>query len=93
MSENMNNVPVETEEQDINVLKRVRLEKLADLKAADKNPYEITKYDVTAKNADLKAQYEKDEKAVLEAAGDDEEAVKVGLDKFKENISVLLAVS
>lgn len=86
MSENMNNVPVETEEQDINVLKRVRLEKLADLKAADKNPYEITKYDVTAKNADLKAQYEKDEKAVLEAAGDDEEAVKVGLDKFKDNI-------
>lgn len=86
MSENMNNVPVETEEQDINVLKRVRLEKLADLKAADKNPYEITKYDVTAKNADLKAQYEKDEKAVLEAAGGDEEAVKVGLDKFKDNI-------
>ena len=86
MSENLNNAPVETEEQDINVLKKVRLDKLADLKAANRNPYEITKYDVTAKNADLKAQYEKDEKAVLEAAGDDEDAVKAGLDKFKENV-------
>ena len=35
------------QEQDVNQLRKVRREKLADLQANGKNPFEITKYDVT----------------------------------------------
>ncbi len=35
------------QEQDLNHLRKVRREKLADLQANGKNPFEITKYDVT----------------------------------------------
>ena len=36
-----------TQEPDVNQLRKVRREKLADLQANGKNPFEITKYDVT----------------------------------------------
>ncbi len=83
MSENQNNITEEVVEQDINILKKVRIEKLDELKANNANPYEITKYDVTGKNAELKAQYEADEAAAKEAAGDDEEKLTEELDKLK----------
>ncbi|MBQ7007894.1 MAG: lysine--tRNA ligase [Ruminococcus sp.] len=88
MSENQNNIPVEEEiqEQDINILKKIRIEKLDELKANNANPYEITKFDVTAKNADLKAQYEIDEKRITEEANGDEEKLNAGLDTLKTNI-------
>ena len=88
MSENQNNIPVEEEvqEQDINILKKIRIEKLDELKANNANPYEITKFDVTAKNADLKAQYEIDEKRITEEANGDEEKLNAGLDALKTNI-------
>ena len=57
MSEIQNNIPTEETEQDINILKKIRLEKLNDLKSRNADPFEITKYDVTAKNADLKARF------------------------------------
>lgn len=47
MEQNKQNAPQEEQEQDINELKRVRLEKLQTLIAADKNPYEITRFDRT----------------------------------------------
>ena len=52
MSDIQNNNIAEEEitEQDINILKKVRLEKLNELKANNANPYEITKFDVNAKN-------------------------------------------
>lgn len=54
MSDIQNNNIAEEEitEQDINILKKVRLEKLNELKANNANPYEITKFDVNAKNAE-----------------------------------------
>ena len=88
MSENQNNTPVEEEvqEQDINILKKIRIEKLDELKNNNANPYEITKYDVDSKNADLKAQYELDEKRIIEAANGDEEKLNAGLDELKTKI-------
>ena len=87
MSENQKNVAAEeTQEQDINILKKIRIEKLDELKSKNENPYEITKYDVTAKNADLKAQYEIDEERITEEANGDEEKLNEGLEKLKGNI-------
>ena len=54
-----------TQEQDINQLLKVRREKLADLQANGKNPFEITKYDVTYHTADAKAEYEAHETEIL----------------------------
>ena len=58
MSDNKNNNIPEEEvtQQDINILKKVRLEKLDELKAKNANPYEITKFEVTGKNAELSEQ-------------------------------------
>ncbi len=89
MSENQNNLqPEEAEikEQDINVLKKVRIEKLNELKSKNANPYEITKYDVTAENAQLKADYEKNESRIKEDANGDEEKIAEGLEQLKTNI-------
>ena len=60
MSENQTNdqIQEEVQEQDINILKKVRIEKLDELKKDNKNPYEITKYEVTAKNAVIKEKNE-----------------------------------
>ena len=55
MSEVENSAAVEEAVQDVHILKKVRLEKLDELKARNENPYEITKYPVDAHNADLKA--------------------------------------
>ena len=86
MSDNKNNNIPEEEvtQQDINILKKVRLEKLDELKAKNANPYEITKFEVTGKNAELKAEYEAEEKAIIEAANGNEEEIAAGLDKIKE---------
>ena len=73
-------------DRDINILKKVRLEKLNELKANNANPYEITKFDVNAKNAEIKLNYEAEEKAIIEAADGNEEVVSAGLDKIKERI-------
>lgn len=67
------NAAAETE-QDINILKKIRMDKLAELQAAGNDPFTITKYDVTAHAADLKADYEATEARLKEAANGDEEA-------------------
>ncbi|MCC8135433.1 MAG: lysine--tRNA ligase [Ruminococcus sp.] len=85
MSENqINNAPAAEEAaQDINILKKIRLEKLDDLKSRNADPYQITKYDVTAKAADVKAKYESDEAEIIASAQGDEEKVKEGLESLK----------
>lgn len=86
----MNNNPQEEmTQQDINILKKVRLEKLEELKSNNANPYEITKFDVNAKNAQLKKSYEAEEKAIIEEARGNEEVVAAGLDKIKERTVVI----
>ncbi|MGN1411428.1 MAG: lysine--tRNA ligase [Oscillospiraceae bacterium] len=65
-----NNLPVEEEtQQDINILKKVRLEKLDELKANNKNPYEITKFDYTHKNIEIRENYETMEGQTVKIAG------------------------
>lgn len=44
--------------QDLNQLLKVRYEKLADLQANNKNPFEITKYDVTHHSQEVKDNYD-----------------------------------
>ncbi len=69
MSEVENSAALEEAVQDVHILKKVRLEKLDELKVKHENPYEITKYPVDAHNAELKAAFEKEEaRMIAEAA-------------------------
>lgn len=86
MSENIENQVQEEPVVDINILKKDRLDKLASLREAGKDPYQITKFDVTGLAADYKAEYEAKEATVLAEAGDDEEKAKAGLEALNENI-------
>ncbi len=69
MSENNTNIVENTEEQDINILKKVRLEKLDELKEKNQNPYQITKYEVTSKNIDIRNDFENMENQTVSIAG------------------------
>lgn len=64
--------------------RQIRLDKLNNMKAEGFDPFTLTSYPVSVKNAELKKLYEEKEKAVLDSANGDEEAVKAGLDKIKE---------
>ena len=57
------------QEQDLNHLLKVRREKLAELQAAGKDPFQITKYDVTAHSADVREQYSQWEGKEVSIAG------------------------
>ena len=59
----------QVKEQDINQLLKVRREKLADLQAAGKNPFEITKYDVTHHSREIKDNYDALEGKEVSIAG------------------------
>ena len=79
----------EEQEQDVHILKKIRIDKLNELKAKGADPYQITKYDVTVKNADLRADYEKREAEIIAAANGDEAKVNEGLEAIKaETISI-----
>ena len=72
MAENQqnNNLPVEEEtQQDINILKKIRIEKLDELKAKNCNPYEITKFDYTHKNIEIRENYDAMEGQTVKIAG------------------------
>lgn len=57
------------QEQDINQLRKVRREKLADLQSNGKNPFEITKFDVTCHAMDIKEHFEELEGTQVMLAG------------------------
>ena len=57
------------QEQDINQLLKVKREKLANLQAAGKDPFQITKYDVTHHSTDIKNYFEELEGQVVRVAG------------------------
>ena len=65
MSNQQNNV----QEQDVNQLRKVRRDKLAELQAGGKDPFVITKYDVTCHAADIKEHYEEMEGKQVSLAG------------------------
>ena len=56
-------------EQQVNELVQVRLDKLAALCEAGQNPYEITKYNVTAYHADIRRDFEAVEAAYIAENG------------------------
>lgn len=56
-------------QEDVNQLREVRREKLADLQGNGKNPFEITKYDVTCHAADIKEHYDEMEGKKVSLAG------------------------
>ena len=65
MAEQQNN----REEQELNHLLKVRREKLAELCENGRDPYKVTKYDVTAHSAEVKARYEELEGKEVSLAG------------------------
>ena len=66
MGEQQKNV----QEQDVNQLRKVRREKLANLQAEGKDPFQITKCDVTAHAADVKDNFE-GAMSIMESKKDD----------------------
>ena len=58
VAEQKNNQQNNAKEPDLNQLRKVRREKLADLQANGRNPFIITKYDVTHHAAEIKDHYE-----------------------------------
>ena len=87
MSENLTNAPVQAEEpvQDINILKKDRLDKLAALREGGYDPYQVTKFDVTGRAAQLKAKYEEDEAKIISECGGDEEKQNAAFEALHEN--------
>ena len=63
--ENNNNMPV----QDVNELIKVRREKLAELQQAGKDPFVITKYEVTDQSAEIKNDFDAFEGKTVSIAG------------------------
>ena len=57
------------QEQDINQLLKVRREKLAELQSEGKDPFRITKYDVTHHSSDVKEQFDALEGHTVRVAG------------------------
>ncbi len=57
------------QEPDLNQLLKVRREKLSELQASGKDPFRITRYDVTVHSADVKEQYAEYEGKQVSVAG------------------------
>ncbi len=57
------------QQQDLGQLLKIRREKLAALQEAGKDPFQITKYDVTAHSADIKDHFEEMEGQTVRIAG------------------------
>ncbi len=62
-------ITLPTAEENLSDQLRIRRQKLAELKEAGKDPFEITKFDVTAFAADIKANYEALENQTVSVAG------------------------
>ena len=69
MNENNENVEQELDEVELNRLMQVRMDKLKELQAAGKDPFEITKYDRTEFSQDIKDKYEEYEGKDVSVAG------------------------
>ena len=70
--------------EEINELKRIRMDKLDALKAEGRNPFVITKFDRNIRCTELKEYYLEEENKAKEAAGGDEEKLAAELEKIKE---------
>ena len=66
-------------EQQLSELLQVRRDKLSAMKEAGQDPFVITKYDVTAYNADIRREFEEKEAAYIAEHGAPEEGQGVEL--------------
>lgn len=82
------NLPEEEEltAEELSTYKKIRMDKLSELKAAGKDPFAITKYDVTTNTADAKAEYETLEARVKAECGDDEQLLKEKLEAERTTV-------
>ena len=88
---NITNAPEEAEEltaEQVNGLRQVRIDKLNELKAQGRDPFEITKYDVTSSCQAARESYEKLEAELKAQAGDDEEKLKELLEANRVEVSI-----
>ena len=69
MSEQVQNPAEEMTTEQLSELLQVRRDKLADLKAAGKDPYQITKYDVDNDSANIKANFDENAEVTVSIAG------------------------
>ncbi len=69
MAEQNQNNQQKNAEQDLHQLLKVRREKLAELQQNGKDPFQITKYDVTAHSSDIKDHFEEMEGKTVTIAG------------------------
>jgi lysyl-tRNA synthetase class 2 len=69
VAEQQNQNQNQEKEVDINQLLKVRREKLAELQEAGKDPFQITKYDVTVHSSDIKDHYDQWEGKEVSIAG------------------------
>ncbi|WP_125142268.1 lysine--tRNA ligase [Clostridium transplantifaecale] len=67
--QNQQNQQNKKEEQDLNQLLKVRRDKLAELQESGRDPFQITKFDVTAHSADVKDHFEEMEGKEVTLAG------------------------
>ena len=67
--ENMQKTAQAAPQQDLNELLRVRREKLAQLQADGKDPFQITKYDVTHHSTEIKDNFDEMEGKTVRIAG------------------------
>ena len=74
--------------EEINEYRRIRIEKLDELKAAGRDPFTVTKYDVTAHAADAKAQFEAVEAGCKAEAGEDEEKLAALLEEKRFTVRI-----
>ena len=81
------------QEPDINQLRKVRREKLADLQSNGKNPFEITKFDVTCHAMDIKEHYEEMEGKQVTLAGRIMQKRVMGKASFCNVLSAISQVS
>ena len=81
----------ELTQEEVNEYKRIRMEKLDALKAEGCDPFEITKFDVTASCAEAKAKYEAVEAECKAQAGDDAEALAALLEQRRDECRVSIA--
>lgn len=90
MSEEINSAQSageEQTEQDIHILKKIRMEKLDDLKARGRDPYGITSFDFNIKNAEIRLRYEELETRLKSENGSDEE-LKAALENNRINVRI-----
>ncbi len=77
----------EQTEEDIHILKKIRLDKLDSLKERGMDPFEITKFDYTAKNAQIRIDYQELEDK-LTAENSDPEALKAALEANRQTVKI-----